>query len=112
MEFQVTTGKSCSAGPGLDLEHEFLLRMTSVSLELLYLDGEAGGQPPFRFNSPGDVYVGIQRSDCHSEHNGCVCRFTYHDPDLLQIFYHSAGCRRSSNLAGHPLYFRGRGCYY
>ncbi len=113
MEFQVTAGKSCAAGPGLELEHEFLTRMTSVSLQTLYLEGESGARPPFRYNSPGEVYARIQQSDCSGDASAgnCVCRFTYQDPELLQIFYHSAGCRRSSNLAGNPLYFRGYGCY-
>ncbi|MCR9144709.1 MAG: hypothetical protein NXI24_20895 [bacterium] len=113
MDFQVSAGKSCASGPGLDLEHEFLTRMTMVSLETLYLEGEAGARPPFRYNSPGEVYARIQRSDCSGDANAgtCSCRFTYQDPELLQIFYHSAGCRRSSSLSGNPLYFRGHGCY-
>ncbi|MEQ9364803.1 MAG: hypothetical protein RIF32_11190 [Leptospirales bacterium] len=113
MDFQVTVGKTCASGPGLELEHEFLTRMTMVSLELLYLEGEAGSRPPFRYNSPGEVYARIQQSDCAGDANAgtCSCRFTYQDPELLQIFYHSAGCRRSSGLADNPLYFRGHGCY-
>lgn len=113
MEFEISAGKTCEAGPGLALEHEFLIRMTSISLEVLYLDGEVGSRPPFRYNSPGAVYARIQQSDCQGNANAgnCLCRFTYRDPELLQIFYHSAGCRRSSSLSGNPLYFRGYGCY-
>ena len=111
MEFDVMAGSTCASGPGLDLEHEFLTRMTAISIQMLYLEGEQGAQPPFRYNSPGDVYARIQKNDCRSHDGQCMCRFTYQDPELLQVFYHSAGCRRSSPLSGNPLYFRGRGCY-
>jgi hypothetical protein len=112
MEFAPTVSAGCDARtPGLQVEDEFLQRMTRVSLETLYLDNDVGARPPFRYNSPGDIYARIQKSDCRAAGERCVCRFTYQDPELLEVFYHSAGCRRSSRLSDNPLYFRGNGCY-
>lgn len=119
MEFEHIAGKSCAdGGQGgmageipMDAQHEFLERMTTVSLSSLYLDQGRGALPPFRYNSPGEVYDRIVVQECRAAGQGCLCRLSYSDPELLQIFYDSAGCRRSSALAEHPLYFRGRGCY-
>lgn len=86
---------------------EFIARMTSVTLDMLYLEREAGGQPPFRHNDVEKAASSIEIIACRS---GCECRMRFTDPSLEEIFYDSAGCRRDSKYASHPLYFRGRGC--
>lgn len=123
LEFSASSEASCAKGPGFEEENEFLRRMTVVSIRALYLEGEAGARPPYRYASPGDIFARIQKQNCRVDQNAasqpgaltpaarCVCRMRYQDPELLQVFYHSAGCRRSSRLADNPLYFRGNGCY-
>ncbi len=121
LEFTASSAASCAKGPGFEEENEFLRRMTVVSIRALYLEGESGARPPFRYASPGDVFARIQKQNCRADEQAvssadptsaqCVCRMRYQDPELLQVFYHSAGCRRSSRLADNPLYFRGNGCY-
>ncbi|HMU84138.1 MAG TPA: hypothetical protein PKE49_03350 [Leptospiraceae bacterium] len=81
--------------------------MTYVSLEMLYLEREPGGRGPFRYNDEHDV---IRRITVESCSGSCVCRLKYSDPDLDEIFYDSAGCRKQSRYSNHPLYFRGSGC--
>lgn len=81
--------------------------MTSVSLEMLYLEREQGGQPPFRYNDVSKIAASIETVSCHGS---CECRMRFADVSLEEIFYDSAGCRTRSRFAAHPLYFAGRGC--
>jgi hypothetical protein len=110
MDFGAPDGASCEASVNDGVRAEFLARMTGVSLQLLYLDGEPGAQGPHRHNDPARVFERVGVSDCSRGPELCRCRLSYQDLELLQIFYDSAGCRRSSRLASHPLYFRGVGC--
>jgi hypothetical protein len=98
-------GGSCQ--PGVSVRREFLTRMTNVSLEMLYLDREPGGQGPFRYNDAAKTASRIEVVACRS---GCECRLQFTDSSLEEIFYDSAGCRTNSRFQNHPLYFRGRGC--
>ncbi|MCE9598254.1 MAG: hypothetical protein K8S54_09835 [Spirochaetia bacterium] len=85
----------------------FVSRMTSVSLEMLYLEREPGGAPPYRYNDLSEVLRRVNVGKCSGS---CACRLSFEDAQLDEIFYDSAGCRNGSKLRDHPLYFRGRGC--
>lgn len=104
VEFQPEDSK-CT--PTASARREFVSRMTAVSLEMLYLDREPGGTPPYRYNDLNGVFSRIRVIACRK---GCECRLEYSDPDLERIFYDSAGCRVRSRFEAHPLYFVGRGC--
>lgn len=104
VEFAPDKGKCV---PTAAARREFVSRMTSVSLEMLYLEREAGGQPPFRYNDLPKVAAEIEIVSCRGS---CECRMRFSDAALEEIFYDSAGCRTRSRYAAHPLYFAGRGC--
>ncbi len=110
-DLQFSSGAAgCEASVNDPVRREFLQRMTVISLQLLYLDGERGAMAPFRYNNPATVLEQISVRRCQQSGDRCNCRLAYQDPELLQIFYDSAGCRRSSRLRSHPLYFQGFGC--
>lgn len=104
VEFAAKQGK-CTVDSAV--RNMFLSRMTAVSLEMLYLEREPGGAPPFRYNDIQEVLHRVQVGTCTGS---CVCRLTFEDAQMEEIFYDSAGCRSGSKLREHPLYFRGRGC--
>jgi len=104
MEFEPVAGK-CTVD--VRVKSVFLERMTGVSLEMLYLDREPGALPPYLYNDAGNI---IRRITVKSCEGNCSCRLVFQDPDLDEIYYDSAGCRRGSKYANNPLYFRGRGC--
>ncbi|MBX7058494.1 MAG: hypothetical protein K1X75_10555 [Leptospirales bacterium] len=110
-DLEFAAAGDCQAAVSDSVRREFLQRMTSISLQLLYLDGERGATPPFRYNQIDQVLSDITVQSCSSSGAGsCRCRLAYQDSELLQIFYDSAGCRRSSRFMRHPLYFEGEGC--
>jgi len=109
-EFAPSPSGACRPG---DAEKEkFLYIMTSVSLELLYLDSEPGGRPPFQYRNAPAVFRDIRIESCRKKQGNCLCRMSYRHDNLQEIFYDSAGCRRRSRYSSENLYFRARGCRY
>jgi hypothetical protein len=100
----------CKGGPDNKAKSEFILRMTKISLEMLYLDAEPGAVAPYRYRNPAAVISEIKVTGCREGKNSCLCRMSYSDKNLKEIFYDSAGCRAGSPHSEHPLYFKGRGC--
>ncbi len=100
----------CENGPDNGARSEFIKRMTKISLEMLYLENEPGAQPPFRYTDPVAILAAVRIHSCNKTGESCICRLSYEDPDMKEIFYDSAGCRASSVYSSNPLYFRGRGC--
>lgn len=112
MEVSAGPEQSCEAALNPRVYENFLERMTRVSLEMLYLDGEPGAEAPYTWNDPQRIIQDTRLQGCRRAGEQCLCRLSYQDMQLLQVFYDSAGCRRSSRLSRHPLYFRGAGCRY
>ncbi len=114
-DFRCTLAKEgarqCSATMTPEMGALFLNRMTTISLEMLYLDGEPGGTAPYRYNNEPAVIEQIHVESCEVSHGQCMCRLSYTDRSLKEILYDSAGCRRNSKFQSHPLYFRGARCY-
>ncbi len=88
----------------------FVSRMTAISLEMLYLDGEPGAAPPYRYNDLTTVMSSIENNGCRVAGDRCLCNLVYKDASLREIFYDAAGCRSSSVHSRHPLYFRSPYC--
>lgn len=100
----------CERSLGRSQRMEFVNRMVQVSLSMLYLDGEPGASPPYRYNDPDRLIRDLHIESCGLQGNSCECRISYADPFLQQILYDSAGCRMRSRFGDRPLYFRGNGC--
>lgn len=105
-----TGGAKCAAQTPVEVKHDFVIRMTGISLDMLYLDTEPGARGPYQYNDIQTVIMRIQDAGCHVAGGNCLCDLSYFDPGLKEIFYDSAGCRSGSSYSNHPLYFRGNGC--
>lgn len=110
MAYRISAGAKCAETSPAVVKRNFILRMTGITLEMLYLDTEPGATPPFHFNDLSTVISRVEDRGCRSVGEKCLCDLAYSDPSLKEIFYDSAGCRKNSAYANHPLYFRGNGC--